>query len=444
MKIKRFFLVAVALCWSSYAFSQCETDFSVYREYYKQWKDNKFNPKSINPQMISSWRHVLLNCPSFKQYTYLDGANIVAYAFINTTKDPDLRNKYVDTLIMVYDNRAKYFPKDKNGSQVGNIMGRKGLDLIKWAPDRYEEAYQALKQALELDGENANSAFMDSYFQMTITMAKNGKLDEAVILDEYSRLMDLVDNNIRKYTDADNEKEVNNFKGVKANLDAAVEPYANCEDLCRIYQPKFEADPNNVELLTKITTMLESKKCDNSKLFLDASINLHKLNPSPESAYLISKKFLSEKDYSSAKKYLLEATKSENMNIAHNAYKYLAQIALADKDFSRGRDYARRAISLDNTDGSPYITIGQLYAASAKECGTGDFYSKTAFWCAVDQFQKAKSVDPSIAATANELIAYYQSVFPTVEAIFFNGFEEGQDFTVECWINETTKIRAAK
>ena len=423
----------------------CETDYSLYREYIKRWEQAKYNPKNINPQMITSWRNIFLNCPDFRQNTYLDGVKIMTYAFIRPTKDEALKDKYVDTLVMIYDKRAEYFPNGKNGSQVGNIMGRKGLDLLTWAPKRYEEAYNALKQAIDMDGNNSNYAFIDSYFNAVITMVKNGKLEESVILDEYGRLMDIVDYNIKVNTDMANEKLLNNFNATKGNLDVAVQPYANCEDLVRIYQPKFDANPNDAELLAKIAEVLEKRGCDNTELYLAVAVNLHKINPSPESAYLIGKKYLAEKDYTQATNYLQQATKSENTDWAHQSYIYLAQIMNMNKNYELGRDYARKAYALDKTDGEPFIIIGQLYAASAKDCGSGDFYSKTAFWAAVDQFEKAKSVDPSIASKANELINAYSHYFPTIESIFFNGFEEGQEYSLDgCWIKETTKVRAAK
>lgn len=88
-----------------------------------------------------------LNCPTLRQTTFIDGVKIVINALILPTKDKELRNKYVDTLIMVYDKRAEYFPTTDNGaSQLGNISGRKGIDLMSIAPDRYEDAYNALKK----------------------------------------------------------------------------------------------------------------------------------------------------------------------------------------------------------------------------------------------------------------------------------------------------------
>lgn len=449
MKIKNLLLLSLSLFLlginTSKAQEECETDYSLYREYIGHWKQAKYNPNNINPQMITSWRNVFQNCPTLRQNTYLDGVTIMTYAFIRPEKNAELKDKYVDTLIMIYDKRAEYFPNGKNGSQIGNIMGRKGIDIFTWAPHRYEEAYNALKQAIDLDGNNSNYAFINTYFTTVIEMVKNGKLEENVILDEYDRLSEIVDYNIKVNTELANEKILNNFNETKANLDLAVQPYANCEDLVRIYQPKFDANPNDVELLTKIAKVLEKRKCDDSELYLAVAVNLHKVNPSPESAYLIGKKYLAEKDYNQAATYLLQSTKSENTDWAHQSYIYLAQIMNMNKNYEQGRTYARKAYEIDKTDGEPFIIIGQLYAASAKDCGSDEFHSKTAYWAAVDQFEKAKSVDPSLKDKANELINAYVHYFPTIESIFFNGYEEGQEFSLEnCWIKETTKIRAAK
>lgn len=449
MKFRKFLLLGLTLLLvgnvTTKAQEDCETDYSLYREYISHWKQAKYNPQNINQQMITSWRNVYNNCPTLRQNTYLDGVTIMTYAFIRPEKNTEIRDKYVDTLIMIYDKRAEYFPNGKNGSQVGNIMGRKGIDIYTWAPHRYEEAYNALKQAIDLDGNNSNYAFINTYFTTVITMVKNGKLEESAILDEYDRLSGIVDHNIKVNTEMANEKLLNNFSETKANLDVAVQPYANCEDLVRIYQPKFDANPNDVELLTKIAQVLEKRKCDDSQLYLAVAVNLHKVNPSPESAYLIGKKYLAEKDYNQATTYLLQSTKSSNTDWAHQSYIYLAQIMNMNKNYEQGRTYARKAYELDKTNGEPFIIIGQLYAASAKDCGTDEFYSKTAFWAAVDQFEKAKSVDPSLTSKANELINVYVHYFPTIENIFFNGFEEGQEFTIDnCWIKEKTKVRAAK
>ena len=440
MKLRNFLILGAVICMSTLAFAQnseCDADISVYREAFKQW-DGKAS--TANPTMISSWRKVFLTCPSYKERTLTDGVKIVNNALVRSTKDEALKEKYIDTLVMVYEARIQYFPKTKTGNQVGNIKGRMGLDLMAF-PTRMEQAYNALKDAIEIDGNNSNYAFIDGYFATTINMVKAGKLDESAILDEYSRLMDIVDFNIKKYTEAGDEKLLNSYTTTKSNLEGGVQPYANCEDLVRIYQKKFDADPDNIELLNKIATTFAARNCDKTDLYLAVAIKLHKLNPSPESAYFIGKRYLSDQEYAKATSYLLEATKSDDTKSAQQAYKYLAQIMWKEGKGEQGRVYARKAIELDKTDGEPYMIIGYIYAASSKECNVNPLHAKAVYWAAVDKFQRAKEVDPSIAAKANEMIREYSKLFPTSEDAFFYNVFEGDTYQVECWINETTKAR---
>ena len=440
MKLRKILFLGAILCMSSMAFAQnseCDADISVYREAFKQW-DGKTS--SANPVMVAAWRRVFINCPGYKERTLTDGTKIVNNALIKSTNDPALKEKYIDTLVMVYETRIQYFPKTKTGNQVGNIKGRMGVDLMGY-PTRLEQAYNALKDAVDLEGNNSNYAFIDGLFSTTISMVKAGKLDEAAILDEYSRLMDIVDFNIKKYTEEENEKQLASYQATKGNLEGGVQPYANCEDLVRIYQKKFDAEPDNVELLNKIATVLSARNCDKTDLYLAVAIKLHKLNPSPESAYFIGKRYLADQEYTKAVSYLLEATKSEDTKSAQQAYKYLAQIMLKEGRGEQGRVYARKAIELDRTDGEPYMIIGYLYASAGKDCNVNPLHAKAVYWVAVDQFAKAKAVDPSMASKANEMIREYSKLFPTSEDAFFYNVFEGDEYQVECWINETTRAR---
>ncbi|MDX1409739.1 MAG: hypothetical protein R3330_16435, partial [Saprospiraceae bacterium] len=88
--------------------------------------------------------------------------------------------------------------------------------------------------------------------------------------------------------------------------------------------------------------------------------------------------------------------------------------------------------------------IGKLYASSGPLCGPGRGWdSQIVTWPAIDQFMQARRVDPSVSAEANKWINYYSRYMPSVEDIFQRQLQEGQSFTVGCWIQETTTIRAA-
>lgn len=483
MKTKRFLMIAVMIGMAMSVTAQeaseskygndsvaCVTNMSIYSEAYKQWEASKFNPESISMEMVKAWREVLLNCPRASQLVYTRGEKIVDY-FIRT--NPAQKDAYIDTLCMMMDNRMKYFPIDpKTGnSQVANIMGRKGLLIYTYNKDRYEEAYNTLKDAVALDPSQMQGAYLDAYFKTTIDMVNNNKAEKMTVIDVYQELSEVIDDNIKVLAENEvslqeareeaeaggdaeavagldkqlekNEKSINNNKGTKSNLDNLFQPYASCEDLIKVFSAKMKETPDDVTLLKRITTILDKKECTDSKLFLDAAVRLNELEPSPEASYSLGVKFFKDKKYSDAATFFEQATKTENNDRRYRAYRNLAFCYQNMGSFSRAREIARRASQVDPTAGEPYLIIAQLYASSAGQF-SGEIESKAVFWAAVDKCQKAKAIDPSIADRANSLIRAYTAAFPSMETIFFNDYNEGQSYNVGGWIGETTTIRAKK
>jgi len=115
------------------------------------------------------------------------------------------------------------------------------------------------------------------------------------------------------------------------------------------------------------------------------------------------------------------------------------------KNFVAARTYARQAANNNPNWGEPYILIGKLYASSGPLCGSGrGWNSQIVTWPAIDQFEKAKKVDPSVAAEANKWINQYTKYMPSTGDIFQRGLKEGSSFKVGCWIQESTTIRGVK
>ena len=226
-------------------------------------------------------------------------------------------------------------------------------------------------------------------------------------------------------------------------MDNLFQPYASCDDLIKVFSAKMAETPNDVNLLKRITTILDKKDCTESKLFLDAAVRLNELEPSPESSYSLGIKFFKDKKYSEAATFFEQATKTENNDRRYRAYRNLGMCYENMGSLSRARDIYRRAAQVDPTNGEPYLLIGMLYAGSAKQF-SGEIESGAVYWAAVDKCQKAKSIDASCAEKANSLIRAYSSAFPTMEKIFFNDYSEGQSYQVGGWIGETTTIRARK
>ena len=412
----------------------CIMNISLYREFFKQWKSSDYKNETIG-DIIEPWRWVFLNCPKGTQNTYIDGVKIVSY-LIENAKDTALKDKYIDTLMMVYDQRIRYFGKE------GYVLGRKGVDLFTFRPQDTEQIYKDLKKSVELEGDNSAAPVLVWYMNAAVNMAKEGKADSVVIFETYDIAMGIIDHNITKNETIPEEKK--NWEIIQGNIELILEPFATCPDLVKIYRKKFTETPDDVELLKKINNILDEKKCQNNPLYFETTKRLYELEPSPASAYMIGKMLLNEEKYADAIDYLKEAEKMGDTAALQKSYKYIAQAYRALNNFPSARTYALKSAALNPHDGDPYLVIGDLYAESAKDCGSNDLTSRVAYWVAVDKYYKAKQADPALADEADKRIAAYSVYFPTASTIFFYNLQEGDTYKVECWINEETKIRAAK
>lgn len=412
----------------------CIINLSLYREFYKQWRASDYTSKAVY-DAINPWRWVFFNCPMASQNTYLDGGNMIEY-FMKKEKDEVLKDKYVDTLMMIYVQRIKYFGRE------GYILGRQGSDLIKYRPDSYEEAYSIFKRSVELQGDESESFVLAYYFRSVAKMIDEGKLEKGTIVEVYDQLSQIVDHNLA--ANKNDPEALASWENVKGSIDVSFEPYATCDDLIEIYNAKFIATPNDVDLLKKITSMLDSKSCTDSQLFFDASVKLNELEPSPTASLMIGKMLIRKDKLTESMPYLEDALKIENDDTKADIFLMMSNVYRQQRNYTVARRYALQVLDLKPNSGMAYLSIGDMYASSAPECGDNDLTKKVAYWAAVDKYQRARQVDPEIAEVAQSRISTYSQQFPNSETIFFYDLKEGDDYTVECWINEKTKVRAVK
>lgn len=409
----------------------CITNLSLYIEDYKLFKEGTGSAESVD-NMIQAWGWVFRNCPQATENIYVDGSTILDLK-MERTKDEKLKAKLLDTLMMMYDQRIKYFGKE------GFVLGRKGADLYVKAPERYPEAYEILKRSIELDGSNASNAVLVYYFRITSKMVSAGKLEKTAIVDAYDQVITILENNL-----ALEPSKAASYETAIRNVELTFEPFANCEDLVNIYKAKFDKAAKDAETLRKILRILDKKSCTDNDLYFNANISLYKIEPTPTSAYFIGKMYLRRNDFVQAAEYLSRGTSMENLLDRADCFLLLAHAQTNLKNLPRARTAAMQAAELRPSDGRPFLLIGDMYAISAGDCGDNKLTKRVAYWAAVDKYVRAKAIDPSLEKEANEKIATYSRYFPVQNDVFFYELEEGQSYTVGCWINETTTVRALK
>ncbi len=409
----------------------CVMNISLYREFFKQWRSSNYQSNTVL-DAFRPWRWVILNYPRGTQNAYIDGPKIMEY-MINNAENTALREKYIDTLMMVYDQRIKYFGNE------GFVLGRKGVDLFQYRPSAAKDVYNILKRSIEIEGMESPSAVLVYYFRAAVTMVEKGEAEKSLVMDTYNDISDILDWNA-----VNHPERAENYESARNNIELAFQPYASCEDLIAVFTDKMKANPNDPVLLKKIGTMMERKGCTDSDLYFEASVQLYEIEPSPESAFQIGKMYYKRENYGKSAQYLVQAEGMSNQNTVADAMLLLANAYFNMKQYQNARSAAQKALKAKPEDGRPYMLIGDLYAASASECGDNKLTVRVAFWAAVDKYYQAKSTDPSLEAEANAKINTYSAYFPPAADIFFYELTEGQSYTVGCWINETTRVRALK
>lgn len=410
----------------------CVTHTSLYREFYKQ--------KNFD-DALPHWRWVFYNCPQVSQNVYIDGAKIIS-AKINAAKDQKSRDLYIDTLLMVYENRIKNFG-DTPTSREGMVLGRQAIELEVYRPSDTMRIYQYLRKSVEREGINSEPLVVSRYFINVSNLVANKRFPADTIADLYDRLSNLVEKKLEIVKGKPDDEA--KWNEVRTLIDNLFEPYATCDEIERIFTKKFNQTPNDTVLLKKITRMLDKKDCTNRDLFFKATENLHKAKPTGQLAYLMGKLYLIKGETPKAESYFIEAIPNLDDVLKAKTCYYLASINYDQKRYSEARSYALKSLAINPNDGKCYMLIGNMYAASASSCGGSDeIASRAGYWAAVDKFIKARNVDPSVADEASKVIATYSSYFPTRERLFFNDIKEGSSYTVGCWIGETTTVRASR
>ncbi|MDA3893724.1 MAG: hypothetical protein PF517_18835 [Salinivirgaceae bacterium] len=418
----------------------CAMNISLYSEFYKQ--------KNYKDALVP-WRKVFKECPKATKNIYIQGATIVSNLIVRE-KDKIKKEAYIDTLMMIYDQRIEYF-----GSK-GFVLSFKGVVLNSYRGEAAnKEVFEILGEAMSLEGDNTKAAVVSIYMQVAVALYKAEEIDGVKVIEAYTFSMETLDKSTTynkmliekgpKY-EKKAKKELENIKTSVDNVEALFSESgaATCEALVSIFTPKYEENIKNLDWLKKVNKLLNRADCTEEELFAKTAEQQYKLEPSAEAAHNLARLFLKKEVFEKADKYYDEAAKLQEVDEKKALYYYeWSQLAFAMETYPKVRTLSNKAIENNPADGRPYLMIGKAYAASKKlNIGSETCEFSAVYWVAVDSFAKAKKVDASLAEEASGLIETYSKYYPKSEEWFMAvGTSEGDPYTVGGWINVTTKVR---
>ncbi len=418
----------------------CIQNLSLMGSYYSQGSKSGNFADAVKP-----WNDVYTKCPASHKSIYIYGPRIVAWQMTqaySAKKTADAK-KYFEVLMGIYDNRIKYFGNDANHPDF-YVRGRKAFDYISYSAmggqndPLNQTAYEWLKSCIKDGAEENEINVFSQYFLLSQKIYESNKAKyTSQFMEDYISVTDLLASRVEEGNEADSTYD--QLKGA-IEYEFAVSGAASCSTLDKIYASQISAHFNDADYLNRVLKFYDMADCENSSTYFKASEALYKIKPTYTSAAGLARQSFSKGDFNGAISYMnkaadLTTSRSDKSKIMLN----IAALYNKKGQYQQARSYAQKAISYNSANGSAYILIGSLYGSHARAISSDAFVQKSAYWAAVDMFERAKSVDSHCSAQANKLISTYRAYFPSKQECFMRNISG--TYHVPGWINVNATVR---
>ncbi len=417
--------------------AQCVNYLNFYKDYLKQFRATK--SEGNLKEAANQWRGAFKTCPpKASQNMFIDGRTILQNLIRMNANNPEVRQGLIDTLMLVHQTRQTNFPKYK-AAVAENIA----YDMLSYYGNTNpEKVVEAIRNVVAISGQKTKPALLVAYMEKASELFQAGKMASEDILKAYTEFSPLMDSQVAANPSDDNKTARAAFEN--AFVTSGV---ATCDNLIAVFTPRYEAEPNNIEVVKPIASLLGADSvCVKSDLFLKAVTSLHQLEPSYTSSYLLYKLHASKDNVDEAVKFLDEAIASEESDAVKDGE---LTMELAVYNFKVGRHAkavaaAREAIEKDASQGGKAnLLMANIWAG--QRCTANDMDNRAKYWVAIDYLNKAKAADETLAEEANKLIAQYRQYFPKTEDAFMYDLTDGKPYTISCGgMSATTTVRTIK
>jgi len=414
----------------------------LYRDYLKREQYERAFP---------FWKKAFSIAPAAdgKRTTHFTDGVIFYEYFYNEATDEELKAKYVDTIFMLYDQMEECY------GATGYVLGKKAFDLYFNFPDLKEEGeiYQYFKESFDLDQDSAQYFILNPFTDLLVRRYFDNKIDREEAQKYAQMIFDRLDKGLEDGENPQQWEIIADYVPSRLGAFEGEKGFYDCQYYLDKYVPRFDADPENCEVVTTIYHSLIWGDCgEENEDFVrirDAYNENCRVVEEVATSSTARQAFdlLEGGEFEEAiEKFEQAAEETENMERRAQLYLVIAKIYYGSlKRFPIARDYAMKAAEARPNWGEPHLLIGKLYASSGPLCGPGTGWdSQIVVWPAIDEWEKARRMDSEAAQEATSLINRYSQYMPKREDIFLRSLNEGDPFTVPCWINQRTTIRIAK
>ena len=380
------------------------------------------------PQLIA-------NVPTAMVGTYVYSGNIYKIK-IQESRTLSDKNKYTDSLMMMYDLRIKYFPDHARYNKAYTLR-QKATDYLLFKPTDREGLREVFDEAIAENSDNLNKEVLDLinlYFKELTDDYTQELIEPEEYLAYYESLSDLVN----KSTDPSVETARTTFDALFIQSKAG-----DCETIERIFQGRLAEAPDDTDLLAKAFNQLRGLSCY-TPFFFEIGEKYFASNPQSATAMALVRGYENNGNDSKAIEYMRKAVEVETDPIAKgDLCVTIAGMELERNNAPRAAEFARNAMRYNPQNGYSYMFLAQAYAIGSSSCEGFDQF--TVFWLAYDELQKARRIfvgNQEAIKKVDELMGLYRANFPPKDELFFRGLNAGDAYEVKCgWIRGNTTAR---
>ena len=410
---------------------ECIKYLSYYTEYYKQKNYDAALP---------NWRQAYKYCPPTSRYSMLsDGTTLVRNLIQKNQNNPVYKQQLVDSLVTLYNQRVEYWPKYAVSS-----LNNMALDMYNYMKDEPAKLLDVLTDVVSQTKAQTRPNIFLFQLSTAVDLYKKGVLDPESVINIYETGIQYLGQVKPK-----NDVEARSIEKTQTDFESLfiTSQVASCDNLIALFTPRYEADPQNLDLSKNIVKMLSATEgCMDNDLFLNAVQTVYNLEPSYTSAYYLYRLYSSRNDFDNAVKYLEEAINSEESDAAADAGYCFELAAFSFKNGKNAKAYeaAQKVVELDPAmAGKAYMLMGTIWGSTV--CGGNEVERRAPYWVAVDYMTKAKNADPALADEANNYIRQYANFYPAASEAFMYDVVDGQSYTVSCGgMRAVTTVRTQK
>lgn len=391
-----------------------------------------YNMKQYN-EALSYLPFLIEKCPKATVNLYIRGVEIYRNKLLKATNKEE-RTKFLDSMMTFYDLRNVAFGDEaKQGSAY--IKEQKAKMFYDFAPTEVNRATKYFREAIEAAGTKIDPDVVIAFFNMLTDSFKLDDLSPEEYIDDYQLITDLLAKEKNEGTDA----ALNTVEQLFISSGAA-----SCENIEKIFRPKYEADQSNGELIKKILTLFQRSKCQSDFQF-GLLEKYYQVEPSPEMALMLASAYEDRKNFTKALEFIEIAIANEqDPKQKTNHYLRAAGAQLSMGNYRTAGDLARKILAIDAENGMAHlIYAGAVAGGVSQSCS--DFDRQCAYWVVVDNYRTALRYfegDEDQKSSIQGAINSYTANFPKKDDIFMYGLDEGAAYTVNCgWISGRTTVR---